>query len=119
MLGLVPDHLKTKKVCKHAVKKLPFVIKCVLDRYKTQQMYDKVILKNGGMLVSILDHYKDQHMCNKAVDNYPHALWSVPVRTNAPTIHFVPDRSKTQEMCDKAVNPCSFVTDFVPDWYIT
>ena len=25
MLKLVPDHLKTKKNCKHAVEKLPFV----------------------------------------------------------------------------------------------
>ena len=24
MLKVVPDHLKTKKMCKHAVKKLPF-----------------------------------------------------------------------------------------------
>ena len=28
---------------KHAVKKLPFVIRYVLDSYKTQQMWDKVI----------------------------------------------------------------------------
>ena len=26
MLKFIPDHLKTKKNCKHAVKKLPFVI---------------------------------------------------------------------------------------------
>ena len=33
MLKFVPDHLKTKKMCKHAVKKIPFVIKfnkCVI-----------------------------------------------------------------------------------------
>ena len=36
MLKLVPDHLKTKKLCKHAVKKLPFVIRSVPDGYKTQ-----------------------------------------------------------------------------------
>ena len=29
MLKLVPDHLKTKKICKHAVKKLSFLIRCV------------------------------------------------------------------------------------------
>ena len=47
MLKLVPDHLKTKKMCKHAVKKLPFVIRFVHDRCKTQQMCDKAILENG------------------------------------------------------------------------
>ena len=27
MLKFVPDHLKTKKKCKHAVKKLPYLLK--------------------------------------------------------------------------------------------
>ena len=31
MLKIVPDHLKTTKMCKHAVKKLPFVIRYVPD----------------------------------------------------------------------------------------
>ena len=36
MLTFVPDCLKTKKVCKNAVKTLPFVIKYVSDCYKTK-----------------------------------------------------------------------------------
>ena len=32
MLNLVPDHLKTKKMCKDAVKKLLFIIRYVPDR---------------------------------------------------------------------------------------
>ena len=32
MLQFVDDHLKTKKVYKHAVTKLPFLIKIVLDQ---------------------------------------------------------------------------------------
>ena len=36
MLKFVSDHLKTKKDVKHALKKLPFVIRYVPDRYKTQ-----------------------------------------------------------------------------------
>ena len=48
MLKFVPDYLKTKKMCKHAVKKLPYLSRYVLDQYKTQQMCDKAILKNGG-----------------------------------------------------------------------
>ena len=31
MLRLVPDHLKSKKMCKYAVKKLSFVIRYILD----------------------------------------------------------------------------------------
>ena len=36
MLKFVPDHLKTKKMCKHAVKKLPYLLRYVPDQYKTQ-----------------------------------------------------------------------------------
>ena len=36
MLRFVSDHLKTKKMCKHAVNILSFAIRCVSNRYKTQ-----------------------------------------------------------------------------------
>ena len=32
----VSDHLKTKMLCKHTVKKLPFIIRYVPDQYKSQ-----------------------------------------------------------------------------------
>ena len=44
MLRLVPDHLKTKKMCKDAVKKLPFIIGHVTDWCKTQQSCDVITL---------------------------------------------------------------------------
>ena len=44
MLRFVSDHLKTKKMCNNAIKKLSFVIRHVPDQYKTQAMCDKVIL---------------------------------------------------------------------------
>ena len=31
MLKIVPDYLKTKKMCKHAVKKLPYLLRFVLN----------------------------------------------------------------------------------------
>ena len=33
-LSLVPDYFETKRRCKHAVKKLPFVIRFVPERYR-------------------------------------------------------------------------------------
>ena len=33
MIKFVPDHLKTKKMCKHAVKKLPYLLRYVPDQY--------------------------------------------------------------------------------------
>ena len=74
MLRLVHKHFK---MCKHAAKKLSFLIKYVPDWYKTQQICHKVTLKNGGMMF-IPDYYKDPSMCSKAVDKYAHALGSVP-----------------------------------------
>ena len=38
ILKFIPDHLKTKKMCKHAVKKIRFVIRYVLDQEKTHQI---------------------------------------------------------------------------------
>ena len=50
MLKFVPDYLKTKKMCKHAVKKLLFVIRHIPDRYKT----------HGGTLKSVPNCYKNK-----------------------------------------------------------
>ena len=60
-------------------------------------------------------------MCNKAVDNYPHALEFVPefyktqkcVICHPSTIKFAPDSYKMQEICDKAIYRCLFVSDYV------
>ena len=95
MLKFVPNHLKTKKMCKQAIKK------------RTQQMCDKAILGNGGTLISVPDHYKNQEMRSKAVDNYLHAL------------EFVPECYKTQKMCDKAINTYLSTIKFVPECFMT
>ena len=59
MLRFVPDHLKTKKMCKNAVKKMLLVVRYVPDQYKTQEMCDRVILENGGTLMFVPDCYKN------------------------------------------------------------
>ena len=76
MLTFVPDHLKTKKTCKHSIKKLLFIIN-VPDQYKTQEMCDKAILENDRTLKSVPDYYKNKKNY-KAVDNYAHAFQFVP-----------------------------------------
>ena len=122
-------HLKTKDMCKHAVKKLPFLIKCVSHRYKTQQMCDKVILVNGGMLIFVPDCCKDHKMTDNLLV-IVHALESVPdciIKYNNKSpynkavciypsaIQFVLERFKTQEMCDKAIDIFSFIINSVTD----
>ena len=51
----VPDHLKTTKMCKDPVKRLPYLIRYVPDQYKTRKMYEKAILESGGTLKSFPD----------------------------------------------------------------
>ena len=75
-------------MCKHAVKKLPYLLRYVPDQYKTQQIGDKAILENDGILNSLPDCYKNQEICK----NYPD------------TLEFVPECCNTQKMCDKAVD---------------
>ena len=60
MLRFVTDHFKTKKMCKHVVKKLPFVTRYVPNQYKGQQMHDIIFLENGVMLKFVLNCYKNQ-----------------------------------------------------------
>ena len=57
-LIFVPGQLKAKKTCKHAVKKLPFLITYIPDWYKTQEVFDIAIVKNTGTLKSVPDCYK-------------------------------------------------------------
>ena len=52
MLKFVPDHLKTKEKCNHAVKKLPYLLKYVPDQYKTPKICDKAVIENDGTLKS-------------------------------------------------------------------
>ena len=50
MLKFVPDNLKTIKICKYSVKKLPYTLRYIPHWYKTQKRCDKAILENGGAL---------------------------------------------------------------------
>ena len=59
IIRLVPNHLKAKKMCKIAVKKLPSVIKYVSDQYKSNEMWN-VTKENDGMLEFIPDYYEDK-----------------------------------------------------------
>ena len=47
ILQFVADNLKRKNMCKHAVKKLLYLLRYVLDQYKTQQMCEEAILEKG------------------------------------------------------------------------
>ena len=45
MLKFISDHLKTKKICRYAVKKSPFVARYVPDRLKFKKCVIKLFQK--------------------------------------------------------------------------
>ena len=63
---------------KDVVKKFPFLVKYVPDRYKTKKCVIKLLNENGRMFEFIPDYYKNQLMCDEAVDHYSHPLRFVP-----------------------------------------
>ena len=117
---VIPNHLKTKSMCKNAIKKLVFIMKYVPDWYNTKEICDKVFW-NDGILGFISDCYKNKKICGKAVDHYSSPMQFVPVQykihemcDNAVDTYLcafdsVPDRCKTQELCDKVVSKEPFV----------
>ena len=99
--------VKAKKQCRHAFKKMPFVIRYAPDRCKFQEKCDKALLENDGLSEFFLDCYKKYKMCIKTVDNYAHAL------------QFVPDYYKSQGMRNEAVSCSTSAVQFVTECYKT
>ena len=56
-MRFAPDHLKMHK---HAVKKMTFVLRYVLDQNKTQQVCDKAVVESGGTFKFVTNNYKNQ-----------------------------------------------------------
>ena len=67
LLKFVPDHLRTKKLLKNAVKKLPSLITYVPDWYKTQT---NVIKQLPSCIKFVCNCYITQNICDKAVNTF-------------------------------------------------
>ena len=52
MTKFISDHLKTKKKYKHAVKKLPYLLRYVPDPFKTQRICGKSLLENRSLFLT-------------------------------------------------------------------
>ena len=107
MLKFIPDHVKTKKMCKHAVKKLPFLIRYVPDQHETQQMCDKAILNNGRASKSVPDCYK--------INNCVLKLLTITVMRSNLFLNAI----RLKKFCYKAVNAHPSTIQFVPECYKT
>ena len=87
MLLFVPDHLKTKEMCKRAVED-SWLLGYVPDRFKTQEICNKAVEEDPWQLGNHPDHFKTQEMCDKAVRDYLFSLL------------FIPDWFVTQQQID-------------------
>ena len=67
VLKVVLDHLKTKEMCKNALKKLLFVTRYVPDWYKTQKMCNKTV-NTYHWIQFVPYYYKTQEICDRAVN---------------------------------------------------
>ena len=47
IIKFIHDHLKTKKMRKHAVRKLHYLLRYVPNRYMIRQMYNEAGLENA------------------------------------------------------------------------
>ena len=66
----VPDYLKTKKIFKHVVKKLPYLLRKALYEYKMDKNCDKAILENVGTFKYVPECYITKEICYRAVHRW-------------------------------------------------
>ena len=137
MLEYVPDNLETLEICDKAVRDDSYTLKDVPYCLKTEKMCKKVVEKMPYYLGHVPNHFKTEEMCNKAVciplynlkaitdDCFKNLMKQEKETWDGITCHrlcimfFVPDRLRTQKMCNKAVciDPCSL--EFTADQFKT
>ena len=72
-----------------------------MDIYNSLNISIGTVMKNTEMLKFVLDHLKTKKNCvSMQLKNY---------------LIYVPNRYKTQQMCDRVVNIYFFVFDSIPD----
>ena len=69
---------KGKKTCKHVLKKLPYLLRYVPDRYKTEQMYSKAVHTYFSTINSVLERFMTQEICDQVADVYFLVFDSIP-----------------------------------------
>ena len=90
-------------MCNDVVRREPYALEFIPDRFKVQEMCNKAVEVNPCILWHVPDHFIMQEMRAGALVKYLLPL------------AFVPDQNKTQKMCEKAVEKGSYNLKFVPE----
>ena len=70
----IPDHFKTREMCKAIMRIMPEAFHCIPDRFKTQEMCIKAVEADPLNLGNVLDHLKTREMCDAAAREDPSSL---------------------------------------------
>ena len=73
-LALIPDELKTQKMCEKSVKDDLEALEYVPDHFKAKKMYSSAVCIELCSLAYVPDHFKTQKRCDKAVKDDPYFL---------------------------------------------
>ena len=77
-LALVPDALKTERICNEVVCREPWALKFVPENLQTQEMCKRVVEENPRLLKYVPDRFKTKEICDKTVSHDPSSLQYVP-----------------------------------------
>ena len=77
-LKLIPDDLKTQKMCNGAIEKAPWLIHYVPAHLMTWEMCSRPVERCLHHLRFILSHLKTEEMCKEKVRRDPWSLYDVP-----------------------------------------
>ena len=105
IFSILLNYLKTQKMSIKAIKKMPWLLHHVPDKFLTIEMYQKTAKDAYWRIANVHNRLKMAEMCNRlAMAGY---------------LGHIPDRIKTQEMCNKAVRRGPGVLGYVPDHFKT
>ncbi len=132
-IKLFPEELKTKEVCLRAVSKCGRLVEYVPQSLRTYEMY--YAAADNWIIKDIPDEYLDKKLALKVFASeecyvyttVPYIFSKVPdpevylaaVRKDGRALRYVPDESKTYEMCLDAVHGDLNAVKYIPDSLFT
>lgn len=91
-LELLPEHRKTVRVCREAVRIDPYNIRHIPEYMLSQEIMDSTLRSEGNTLQYIPQERLNAGICRKAVEN------------DYMSLQYVPFKFKSEELCRLAVN---------------
>ena len=125
----VPDQYETQQIYDKTILENVETLESVLDCYKKQQMRDKAVDNYHHASKLVPDCFITQKYVIKLsiLIITQHKLFLIAIRLNKCVIKlfnkcflafiYIPDQSKTQEMCDRVVSEDPFSIFYCPDKY--